>query len=465
MVFYRPFQNELHLISFFRGVDMDKVTNLVKRNFALVSIIAVMTGGSSAFAQSFDSWRQKQTQVSTQKIFEALSQTDTARGVVIASPSKSYPDYYYHWVRDAGLVMDLVVDFYVQKNTVYSPEYINQKMHDYIQFSKSNQQQQALTGLGEPKFYVDGTAYGLSWGRPQTDGPALRALTLVRWAHIKLNEGQAQYVKDNLYNSDGFNSLIKADLEYVAHNWTLPTFDLWEEVKADHFFTSMVQLAALNEGAKLAQRLNDFGASDWYLRQAAAITSHLQAYLNLNNNYIPVSMNVEGYTSKHSGLDIAVILAVLRTPENTASLNVQHTLVQKTLSVLISEFQKIYPINHNSNVPGVAIGRYPEDVYDGVGMTRANPWVLATMAAAETYYKLSAYRADQGSIQQARELFEVADQFYRRVQAHANPDHSLSEQMDRYSGYMVGARDLTWSHASVLKAEWAREKAFRKLQF
>jgi glucoamylase len=450
---------------------MKKVRIVTSRFFSTVSFIAIMAGCSLGLAQLkpiksnpvFDVWRQKQTHVSTDKIFESLSQSDTARGVVIASPSKAYPDYYYHWVRDAGLVMDLVVDFYVKKNTIYSQQFINQKMNDYISFSKSNQQQQTLTGLGEPKFYVDGSGYGLSWGRPQTDGPALRALTLIRWAHIKLDEGQAGYVKQSLYDKD-FNSLIKADLEYVAHNWQLPTFDLWEEVRADHFFTSMVQLAALNEGAGLAQRLDDVGASDWYLRQAQAIASHLQSYMDLNNRFIPVSKNYfDGYHSKQSGLDIAVIIAVLRIPENKAFVRVDHSLVQKTLSVLISEFQKIYPINHNPNIPGVAIGRYPEDVYDGVGMSRANPWVLATMAVAESYYKLSATRAEQGSFKEAQEFFELADQFYQRVQAHANPDHSLSEQMDRYSGYMVGARDLTWSHASVLKAEWARENALQKL--
>ena len=35
------------------------------------------------------------------------------------------------------------------------------------------------TGLGEPKFNVDETAFTGSWGRPQRDGPALRATTLI----------------------------------------------------------------------------------------------------------------------------------------------------------------------------------------------------------------------------------------------------------------------------------------------
>lgn len=34
-------------------------------------------------------------------------------------------------------------------------------------------------GLGEPKFNVDESAYTGSWGRPQRDGPALRAIALI----------------------------------------------------------------------------------------------------------------------------------------------------------------------------------------------------------------------------------------------------------------------------------------------
>ena len=43
-----------------------------------------------------------------------------------------------------------------------------------------------------------------------------------------------------------------------------------------------------------------------------------------------------------------------------------------------------------------------------------------------------------------------------RVQLHANPDGSLSEQIDRHSGYMSSARDLTWNYAALLTAAWAR---------
>lgn len=34
-------------------------------------------------------------------------------------------------------------------------------------------------GLGEPKFNVDLSAFTGAWGRPQRDGPALRAIALI----------------------------------------------------------------------------------------------------------------------------------------------------------------------------------------------------------------------------------------------------------------------------------------------
>jgi glucoamylase len=47
---------------------------------------------------------------------------------------------------------------------------------------------------------------------------------------------------------------------------------------------------------------------------------------------------------------------------------------------------------------------------------------------------------------------------------HRNPDGSLSEQINRDSGYMQGAVNLTWSHASFLTAKMARDKALQALK-
>ena len=142
-------------------------------------------------------------------------------------------------------------------------------LNRYIDFSMGLQNG---AGLGEPKFNTDGTVYQCGWGRPQNDGPALRAASLCRLANLLLDDGRSdlvQLVKTKLYDGTS-NSLIKKDLEYVSHNWGNACVNLWEEVGGNHFYTRIVQRRALRDGAKLATRLADSGAAGWYNSQLTA---------------------------------------------------------------------------------------------------------------------------------------------------------------------------------------------------
>lgn len=422
-------------------------------------------------ALSFDGWLNFQYNFSEKKLLESMSYPDLAPGAVVASPSRSNPDYYYHWVRDAGLVMDVVINLYLKTNDQVYRSHLEQKIRDFVTFSRANQVSSALTGLGEPKFYVSGAPYNLPWGRPQNDGPALRAIALIKWAKIQLELGHSKYVADVLYDGKlPSSTVIKADLEFVAQSWKNSSFDLWEEVSADHFFTRMVQRAALLQGAELAQALGDYGASDWYLRQAHKIESAMNIFLNSKSAFIPASFNFAGgLDAKKSNIDIAVVLGLLRGNNDDGYLSWTDRKVTQTINTIVETFSDLYSINKVAHFPGVAIGRYPEDVYDGNGFSGGNAWVLTTLAVAESYYEMAAEIAsdivnkhDQKVI--AKSYLDLGDTYFQRVQLHANPDGSLSEQIQRSSGYMTGARDLTWSYASVLTATWAREKALDALK-
>jgi hypothetical protein len=48
------------------------------------------------------------------------------------------------------------------------------------------------------------------------------------------------------------------------------------------------------------------------------------------------------------------------------------------------------------------------------------------------------------------------DQFLKRIQYHSTSDGSLSEEFNYQTGFMQGAQNLTWSHASMVTAVWAR---------
>jgi glucoamylase len=69
------------------------------------------------------------------------------------------------------------------------------------------------TGLGEPKFNVDQTAFTGSWGRPQRDGPALRATTLIAYSKWLINNGYSSTASSVVW------PIIKNDLNYVAQYW------------------------------------------------------------------------------------------------------------------------------------------------------------------------------------------------------------------------------------------------------
>lgn len=415
-----------------------------------VFLLSFVIGQS--YAQTFSDWLNSESQVAQSKLLAAMSQAEAAPGAVIASPSKSKPDYYYHWTRDAAISQHVIVGLYQRSHD----NKFKQKILDYIQFSRANQLARTLTDLGEPKFYVDGTPYGLPWGRPQNDGPALRALTLIEFAQLELQQGHRDFVEDHLYKAElPAMTVIKADLEYVSHHWQEPSFDLWEEVQGDHFFTRLVQKAALTKGAQLAQIMNDPAASDWYLRQAQKID--LEEFMPANQDYILTTLRqTAGLQGKNSNLDSAVTLGFIRIPD-------MFNIIRKvpgTLRILEKTFGELYTINRRFADMAPAIGRYPEDVYDGDTFRAGNPWVISTLAQAESYYRL-AQQSSQKNKTLALEYFKRGDDFFKRVQFHANPDGSLSEQISRENGYMVSAVDLTWNYAAFMTALWAREEALK----
>ena len=54
---------------------------------------------------------QAEVNISLARILENLNHSQISRGAVIASPSQRDPDYFFHWVRDAGLTMGALIDF------------------------------------------------------------------------------------------------------------------------------------------------------------------------------------------------------------------------------------------------------------------------------------------------------------------------------------------------------------------
>jgi glucoamylase len=446
---------------------------------------------------NLDQWIAKQQKISWSRLLSNISRNDTLRGVVVASPSKSDPDYYYHWVRDAALVMDVVGKVHRNTKSDEMKEATHQYLMDYRTLVNRLQQTKTLTGLGEPKYHVDGSSFDGPWGRPQNDGPALRAITFIRFAEGLLDKGYYELVDRLFYSAEiPAETPIKRDLEYVAHHWDEIGFDLWEEVYGYHFYTRMVQYRAMKMGARFAYRMGDDGAAEFYLSQASSIEKALRAHYREDRGHIVESLDAHGNpVDSRTGLDTAILLAFNHTNSFDRAPNLDNPWLQATAIRIEKAFQETYQINQVENGLGTAIGRYPRDVYFG-----GNPWFLTTLAFAEYHYRLAAtylrqgfaevnalnqgffanlaeyeshFRKDHrfaeklfGNVYIRRDdpafetlisaLMHKGDSFMERVRFHVDANGSMAEQYNRNHGFQLAAPHLTWSYGSFLTASGAR---------
>jgi glucoamylase len=477
------------------------------RRIFVIGIIFATLAATPAFSDDFGSWIEREALISQGRMAMNISPYGTARGVVLASPSKQNPNYYYYWVRDGAMVMRAVLDLYEHNS---KPNFVDpfETLLDYVRFSRDSQLK-AGENLGEPRFNSDGSLNTEPWGRPQNDGPALRALTLMRLAQDLLRQGQRPLVEAEFYSPKlPADTVIKADLEYVAHHWQEKCVDLWEELWGQHFFTRAVQLAALREGAKFSKVMNDPNAASFYSREADALEAELfHHWSEAKGHYIAtLEPNAGPEHAKPSELDASVILAALAAEQSSGILSITDGRILATADKLEQSFASSYAINSDLSV-GTAIGRYPEDYYFG-----GNPWVLTTAAFAELNYRLAS-RLESGVANglashlapgqeqlqtlrldknQANYFLRVArqfgdssvnivrgmdlqtnprlkslvikglvakgDWFLQRLRRHVNSDGSFSEQFRADTGFMLSANDLSWSYASFLRAVEARRE-------
>jgi glucoamylase len=245
------------------------------------------------------------------------------------------------------------------------------------------------------------------------------------------------------------NTPIKRDLEYVAHHWQDQGFDLWEEVKGLHFFSRMAQQAALLKGAQLAEKLNDAGAAYFYRTTALNIRKAMQDHINRSLGYIVPTLNqTDGWKHKISQLDVSIILGSLYFSMDDGFFTPNDPWVIATANKLEDSFIQHYPINAKSEL-GTAIGRYPEDVYNGSGSGEGNPWFLTTVAYAEFNCYLA---AKSSSLDDVNKYLQRATGYFNRIIFHTAPDGHMSEQFNRHSGFNQGAADLTWGYVSYIRS-------------
>ncbi len=390
------------------------------------------------------------------------------KGAVVASPVLAAydpdPDYFFHWYRDSAVIMDALRLLFLDGRV--GPEAL-EHLSDFVAFSRSLAALDGRSLVARPGWRAAvaadfarfvrtdadlGTAHGAAiaaetrvnadgsldisnWPRPQHDGPALRALTLLRWLRTPL----AAPLEAAL------SALIESDLSFLAAHWRQPSYDIWEEELGQHYYTLCVAAAALAEGAAWRERRGARG--DNFARDAADIRAILDGFWLEEAGYYR-SRVLSGQTRSKKELDIAVILAAVHTDLGAAH-SVRDPRMHATLERLEALFEVAYPINQGREPDTApAMGRYHGDVYYSGGA-----YYFSTLGAAEFCYRAAAELPE-------RDLWlRHGDAFLATVRAHTPATGELSEQFDQRSGAQTSAKELAWSYASFISCVHARRAA------
>jgi glucoamylase len=173
-----------------------------------------------------------------------------------------------------------------------------------------------------------------------------------------MNNGYCSTVESILW------PIIDNDLSYVQGNWNQTGYDLWEEIDGSSFFTLAVQHRALVEGASFALSIGQ--SCPGCVSQAPQVLCFLQNFWN--GAYITANINVN---DDRTGKDANTLLGSIHTfdPNGNCDDSTFQPCSEMALAnhkVVTDSFRSIYPIN--SGIPegtAVAVGRYPEDVWQG----------------------------------------------------------------------------------------------------
>jgi len=421
-----------------------------------------------------EDWIAQQSAISTAAMARAISATHLVRrrdtfaqivvpapGSVLASPVIAdwdpEPDYFFHWVRDSAIVMRTAAELMEDASSELERQYWGRHFNDFVRFSltlsrldgaqfhrqsryrhatphaarrflRQDAEICALIGdkiLGEPRFNPDGTIDILRWSRPQYDGPALRALTCLRY----LRAGGPQ--------NEEISLLLRQDLGFTLRHAGRPCIGPWEEAAQHlhHYYVALVQLGALVHGRVWA---GDSGRA--WRRAEERLRADLDQHWS-ERRQVYAATRPPAAESADDLVDAATLLAVLDADLLDGPHSVQDPRVHATQAAIQRLFKRELPINHDRTVGAApALGRWRSDCYFGGGA-----WYVTTLAAAALYY-----RRARCAWQDRRALVEQGDRFMERVQALTPGDGSLAEQVDRVTGTPTSARHLTWSYAAFI---------------
>lgn len=431
------------------------------------------------------------------------------RGSVVAAltlAEDASPDYFFHWLRDSSLVMDAVG--VLGRECVIAPAVAADIFRDYIGFSldltrldgaqemrrgqwgrtddpliapylRSPLELETATGsdlLGEVRFNPDGTLDVLEWARPQFDGPAMRALTLLRHRAFGLEAGGETTAMAR--------DLLDIDIDFTSEHGGEPCYDLWEERYGRHFHTIAVQRAALSAAARWAEAQGNTNGRARLRARAGDLDPILERFWQPQTGRIVSSL--DGEPRPDRDLDGAVLLGFLHGRDPVGPTSILDPRAQATFQQLEGLFGEMLPVNALlGEQRGPLFGRFRDDGYFGGGA-----YLMTTLAAAELLYRVAAALRTGSTVEctsdnaefLGRMGFAVDDSGPVPASADAMPDAvarfvargdailaalqsltpetgALPEQFDRETGEPASADDLAWSHGAFITTWSARRRA------
>lgn len=322
-------------------------------------------------------------------------------GSIMASPSYD-PDYRFHWVRDAAIVIKSIITLHA-KNP--NEKYLD-IMSNYIMTEKEHIKHHPA----EPKFNLDKSPYTGDWGRPQNDGPAMRGIICLKLLKLMPAKYTPPLIK-----------IILSDLSYTIDEIDQPCFDLWEEQFGYHLYTRMLQTKFINEAFKNTRvKKHEARLTPEFLDKTIGYLSHHFTCDGINSSYDTQGRILRKY-------DASFLLGLSHVDYDLPLIDMNDSNIHNYINDMIHQFNSIYPINTSLKIP--FLGRYKDDKYfDG------NPWIITTVALYQ-YWNYQNIPLEG---------------FIEFIQFLRNKKMDLPEQIDRATCENRSVERLTWNYAELI---------------
>ena len=311
--------------------------------------------------------------------------TNKETGAVLASPDvdenfTKCGRYGYCWPRDALFINEAMADL---------------GLSDMVSkfYSIWANKTQLNNGLFEQRYYSNGEL-APSWG-------------------IQIDETASMVIGiSKLNNASDYSNIVSNALTgmigFLNENYiSKPCYDLWEERKDTHLYSTASIYHALEAGRTILQNNPEYNQLIYQVDEIQP--KILQA---INSEFVKDNIYVR--SKYNSNTDVSVLGVV--TPFKVV--NFDNEIVTNTLS----------KVENDLRLDNGGYLRYKDDEYMG-----GNAWIISSLW-------LALYYIEAGNLKRAKELYDW-------VTDHADDKGFLAEQIDRNTGKPAWIVGLSWSHA------------------